>query len=254
MLMPYTLITGASSGIGYETALQFAKRGHNIIVVARNEERLNGLKQAIEKEYPNVEVIVKVVDLSIPKNVEQLYEEVKGYDLATVINNAGFGDFNQVSDQNLKKMETMIQLNVEALTILSTLFVKDFEHKEGTQIINVSSVAGYVVFPSAITYTATKFYVASYTEGLNYLLKHKGAKMRAKVLAPAATATEFMDRSTDSHGFEYEGNVKNYNTAEEMAAYLMKLYDSEHTIGLVDPQSLALQLKDSYYPVNDMGL
>ncbi|GEP80285.1 SDR family NAD(P)-dependent oxidoreductase [Staphylococcus carnosus] len=251
--MKYTLITGASSGIGYETALKFAERENNLILVARNEDNLQALRAKIQSQHPKLDVVIKLVDLSEPKKVHQLYEELNDYELQTLINNAGFGDFNQISDQDFDKTEKMIRLNVEALTILTSLFVRDYENVEGTQVINLSSVAGYEIFPVSLTYTATKYYVSAYTEGLNVLLKNKDAKMRAKVLAPAPTDTKFMQRSLDKDNFEYQGNVENYNTPEEMASYLLELYDSDKTIGLVNAETLKLELKDQFYPINNLS-
>ena len=74
----------------------------------------------------------------------------------------------------------MLHLNIEALTILSSLFVRDYENVEGTQLINVSSGGGYTIVADAVTYCATKFYVSAFTEGLSQELKGRGAKMQAK--------------------------------------------------------------------------
>ena len=113
----YTVITGASSGIGYETAKAFAERGSNLILIARREDRLNALKQEILSSYPALDIIVKVADLSISDNVFRLYEEIKEYPLKTWINNAGFGNYDTVGHQDLGKIRQMLRLNVEALTI-----------------------------------------------------------------------------------------------------------------------------------------
>eukprot|EP00828_Plagiopyla_frontata_P026807 TRINITY_DN34967_c0_g1_i1.p1 TRINITY_DN34967_c0_g1~~TRINITY_DN34967_c0_g1_i1.p1 ORF type:complete len:172 (-),score=16.60 TRINITY_DN34967_c0_g1_i1:108-623(-) len=115
----YTVITGASSGIGYAASKAFAKRGKNLVIVARNKKNLEKLKMEILNDNPTLNVIVKATDLSIIQNVYQLYEELKPYELETLINNAGFGNYDLVANQNLEKIETMIRLNIEALVILS---------------------------------------------------------------------------------------------------------------------------------------
>jgi len=117
----YTAITGASSGIGYATAKAFAKRGKNLIIVARREDELEKLKKEVFELNSTLEVIIKVCDLSVLSNVYQLYEGLKDYCIETWINNAGFGNYNSVAKQDLKKIETMLRLNVEALTVLSSL-------------------------------------------------------------------------------------------------------------------------------------
>ncbi|GMG73827.1 SDR family NAD(P)-dependent oxidoreductase [Priestia aryabhattai] len=249
--MKYTVITGASSGIGYETALAFAARGKNLILAARREDKLDELKGKIEELNQDVNVIIQSVDLSVAENAHTFYESLKEYELETWINNAGFGNFASVGEQKLTKIETMLHLNIEALTILSSLFVRDYENVEGTQLINVSSGGGYTIVADAVTYCATKFYVSAFTEGLSQELKGKGAKMQAKVLAPAATETEFAQRSMDMSDFEYEGRVPKFHTSKEMAAFMLDLYDSNKTVGLVDGVTYEFHLKDPIYPYAD---
>lgn len=138
----YAVVTGASSGIGYETAKEFAKRGKNIIAAARTEDRLSALKSEIQSACPDIDVVISSVDLSENEEVHRFYESVKDYPLDTWINCAGFGNYSSVAEQNIDKTENMLRLNVEALTILSTLFVRDFFEVDGAQLINVSSCGG----------------------------------------------------------------------------------------------------------------
>ncbi|MCA0148334.1 SDR family NAD(P)-dependent oxidoreductase [Rossellomorea vietnamensis] len=246
--MNYTVITGASSGIGYEASLAFAARGKNIIAVARREKKLSELKNEITAAYPEVDVIIMPVDLSISENVYQLYENLKQYQIQTLINNAGFGNFDSVSEQNLTKIQNMLNLNIEALTLLSSLFVRDYEHVAGTQLINVSSGGGYTIVADAVTYCATKFYVSAFTEGLAQELASKGSQMKAKVLAPAATETEFAQRSFDVPDFNYDGTVPQYHTAKEMAQFMLDLYDSDKVVGIVNGETYEFNLMDPIYP------
>ncbi|MGG0471482.1 SDR family NAD(P)-dependent oxidoreductase [Priestia aryabhattai] len=251
--MKYTVITGASSGIGYQTALAFAERGKNLILVARREDKLEELKGEITKMNQNLDVIVKSVDLSIAENVDVFYKSLKNYELETWINNAGFGDHASVGEQNLDKIKSMLHLNIEALTILSSLFVRDYKNVEGTQIINVSSAGGYIMISDFVTYSATKFYVSAFTEGLAQELKSKGSKMQAKVLAPAVTETEFELRSLDVDEFQYEGQVPKFNTSKEVASFMLDLYDSDKTIGMVDESTYEFLLKDPIFPFREFS-
>lgn len=245
----YTVITGASSGIGYETALAFARRGKNLVIVARRTEELEKLKSEIANINPDLDVVIKTVDLSISKNAYKLYEELKEYKIETWINNAGFGNFASVGDQNLPKIETLLHLNIEALTILSSLYVRDYSTVEGTQLINVSSGGGYTIVGNAITYCASKFYVSAFTEGLAHELKEQGANMQAKVLAPAATETEFAKVSNDlKENVSLKGLLPKYHTAKEMAGFMLDLYDSEKVVGIVDGETYEFQLKDPIHP------
>lgn len=242
--MGYTVITGASSGIGYEAALAFAARGENLILAARRLNKLQELKKKIHDQYPDIKVVIQSVDLTNIEQVYSFYESLSDYELDTFINNAGFGHFGSIGEQDLSKIGDMLHLNIEALTILSTLFVRDYEQVEGAQLINISSRAGYTVVGNAVTYSATKFYVSAFTEGLALELKEKGAKLKAKVLAPSATESEFAKRSLDVDEFEYEGNFKKYHTSKEMAACMLELYDSEKTVGIVDGKTFEFELKD----------
>ncbi|QRF32842.1 SDR family NAD(P)-dependent oxidoreductase [Bacillus safensis] len=245
--MSYTVITGASSGIGYEAALAFAARGENLILAARRLDKLEELKKKIHDQYPDIKVDIQSVDLTNIEQVYSFYESLSDYELDTFINNAGFGHFGSIGEQDLSKIGDMLHLNIEALTILSTLFVRDYEQVEGAQLINISSRAGYTVVGNAVTYSATKFYVSAFTEGLALELKGKGAKLQAKVLAPSATESEFAKRSLDVDEFEYEGNFKKYHTSKEMAACMLELYDSEKTVGIVDGKTFEFELKDPVF-------
>lgn len=98
--MKYTVITGASSGIGLETAKKFGNLGKNLILVARREDRLVRLMEEILSKHPTLEILTKTVDLSQSKNVLALYNSLKGYDIETWINNAGFGYYHSVADQD----------------------------------------------------------------------------------------------------------------------------------------------------------
>ncbi|CAH2714109.1 hypothetical protein BACCIP111895_01263 [Neobacillus rhizosphaerae] len=245
--MKYTVITGASSGIGYEAALAFASRGKNLIVVARRKDHLEKLKSEIAHINPNLDVVIRTTDLSVSENAYKLYESLGDFQIETWINNAGFGNFASVGEQNLNKIEAMLHLNIESLTILTSLYVRDYSDVEGTQLINVSSGGGYKIVADAITYCATKFYVSAFTEGLAHELKSKGANMQVKVLAPAATETEFAKRSLDLDEFQYEGAVPKFHTSKQMAGFMLDLYDNNKVVGIVDGYTYEYELRDPIF-------
>lgn len=238
----YTVITGASSGIGYETAKAFAKRGKNLVIIARSKEILEKLKIEILNDNPSLDVIVKDVDLSIMSNVHQLYEELKPYEIETWINNAGFGNYERVANQNLEKIEIMLRLNIEALVILSSLFVHDYQNIDGTKLINISSAGGYIIVPTAITYCASKFFVSTFTEGLARELEASNSKLQAKVLAPAATKTNFGNVANNIDGYNYDKSFGSYHTSEEMADFLLKLHDSNEVVGRISRETFEFEL------------
>ena len=137
----------------------------------------------------------------------------------------------------------MLELNVISLTLLSHLFVRDYKRKP-TQLINISSAGGYSMVSNAVTYCASKFFVSAFTEGLHReLAQDKDAKMQAKVLAPAATRTEFGPVATDDAGYDYDAAFKRYHSSEEMAEFLLALYDSDACVGAVDRNNFEFSLQ-----------
>ena len=244
----YTVITGASSGIGYEVAKAFAERGKNLVITARRKNNLEMLKQEILEKHPDLDIVIRSTDLSVPENAHQLYEGLRGYEIETWINNAGFGNYDSVADQDLNKISMMLNLNIEALTILSSLYVRDYKDVEGTQLINISSCGGYTIVPTAVTYCAAKFYVSTFTEGLARELEEAGAKMKAKVLAPAATKTEFGMVANNVSEYDYDKSLRTYHTGKQMAGFLLELYDSENVVGMVDRETFDFRLTEPLFP------
>lgn len=244
----YTVITGASSGIGKEAAKVFAAHGKNLILVARRQERLEQLKEEIQGRFPEIEVMVQTADLSVQEEAYRLYESLKPYTINTWINNAGRGYQSKVADQDSQIAIQMLRLNVESLTILSTLYVHDYKDMDGTQLINVSSVAGYMVFPDVVTYSASKYYVSAFTEGLAQELKNGGHKLRAKVLAPAAVQTEFAQVEQNRDSFDYDKAFPHYHTATQMAQFLWELYESNQCVGSVKFEPFTFCLDKPKYP------
>lgn len=246
--MKYTVITGSSSGIGYQTALAFAARSKNVILVARRVAQLQELKNEIHNMNADLDVVIKTADLSDSEQVHELYDSLKEYDIETWINNAGFGNSAPVAEQDVQKIEKMLRVNIEALTTLSTLYAQDYSNKEGTQLINVSSDLGYRLAPNAVSYAATKFYVSAFTEGMAQELREQAAPMKVKILAPAMTETEFVKTARELDDFSYSDNVQKYHTAKEMAQFMLELYDSGKTVGKVNSESYEFELMDPIFP------
>jgi uncharacterized protein len=161
------LITGASSGIGLHFSHKFAGSGHDVILVARSEEKLRILSKEIESKY-GVKAYVIPSDLSKPGASETLYEEVKakGTKVDFLINNAGFGLFGEFEQTVLSKELDMIQVNITALTELSKYFGREMVKQKRGHILNVASTAAFQPGPLMAVYYATKAYVLSLSEAL----------------------------------------------------------------------------------------
>lgn len=129
-------------------------------------------------------------------------------------------------EQDIAKVQKLLSVNVEALTLLSLLFIKEYHNVEGTQLINISSTAGYKLTSPVVVYSASKFYVSTFTENLALHLEKNQSKIRAKVLAPSVTETEFQGKSVD-----YDENFEKYHTSDQMADLLIELYDSNEVVG-----------------------
>ena len=184
------LITGASSGIGAELARIHARKGGDLVLVARRLDKLNDLKDELTSHYKiNVEVIA--CDLSLEGNVLKTYNEFKekDIDLSILINNAGFGQVGEFQKLNWERQEQMIRLNILALTEMTRLVLPDMIAKGGGRILNTSSTASLFPGPMQAVYFATKAYVTSFSNAISEELKGTGVAVTN--LMPGATETEF---------------------------------------------------------------
>lgn len=180
------LITGASSGIGKCMAYELAKRGIDLILVARDEEALNKIKNDMRV---NTKVIA--LDLQVSKNVFKLYDKVQNENIDILINNAGFGLFGLFSETDLDRELEMIDLNIKAYHILTKLFLKDFIKKDSGYILNVCSSAGFMAGPRLSTYYATKNYVTKLSMAINEELRERKSKVSISALCPGPVNTNF---------------------------------------------------------------
>jgi short-subunit dehydrogenase len=185
------LITGASTGIGKELAYVHAKRGGDLIIVARSKDKLEQLKSDLESTY-STKVMTIAKDLSLPKASKEIYEQVKkaGLEVDYLINNAGFGGRGKFHERDWNLDLTMINLNVVALTALTRFFLPDFVKRNQGKILNVSSTASLVpAGPLQAVYYATKSFVTSFSNALAEELYDTNVTVTA--LLPGATETEF---------------------------------------------------------------
>jgi len=194
----YTLITGASSGIGYDLAKIAAADGKNLILVARSEDKLEQLAEELRKSYP-IEVVSIAVDLSDEAGVNELISEVETGNLAidTLVNNAGFGDFGDFAKADLAKNMEMIRLNISALTHLTHTFMQKMLISGKGRIMNVASTASFMPGPGMAVYYASKAYVLSFSEALTRELK--GSGVTVTTLCPGPTNTDFAKVSGLGH-------------------------------------------------------
>jgi short-subunit dehydrogenase len=182
---PVTWITGASAGLGAEFARQCARRGDELILVARRRERLEALAAEVGKAH------VFTADLSEAGAAAKLIGDVEalGFEVETLINNAGFGLVGPFAGQPADRALEMVDLNVRALTELCRVVLPGMLERRRGFILNVASTAAFQAGPYSAVYYATKAYVLSLSEALHE--EAKGGAVHVTALCPGPTATEF---------------------------------------------------------------
>jgi len=192
--MKATLITGASSGIGETFARKLAAQGHDVLLVARSEDKLIALCNELGLNH-NVRAQYLVADLSQPDAPARLLEETRerNLEIDLLINNAGFGSMGEFGKLDLNRELNMIDLNVRSLVELTHLFLQPMLKRGSGSIINVASTASFQPVPFMATYAATKAFVLSFSEALWEENRTYGVKVMA--LCPGVTETGFFDAS-----------------------------------------------------------
>lgn len=187
------LITGATTGIGYELAKLYAKDEKNLILVARNDERLKLVKDELSLYRVNVYTIA--LDLSEDNSCEKVLDFVNKNNLSVdiLINNAGVGSFGYLSEIEMEKELKLIDINIRALTELTKTFLPIMISHGAGAIMNVASTAAFCAGPKMATYYASKAYVLNFTEALYEEVK--GSNIKISCLCPGAVKTNFQEKS-----------------------------------------------------------
>jgi short-subunit dehydrogenase len=189
----YALVTGATSGIGYELAKEAVADGYNLILVARDETQLQKVKE--EFSFTNRDVIIIPKDLFDPNAAKEIYDEVKksGLTVSMLINDAGQGQHGKFIENDLERHLDVIQLNIASLISLTYFFLKDMVERDEGRILQVGSEVSKVPMPLMAVYAATKAFVLSFTEAVINELKDSNVTMT--LLMPGATDTDFFDKA-----------------------------------------------------------
>lgn len=216
------LITGASSGIGYELAKLFARDGYRLVLVARDRARLES--QAVEFKKlgsPQVLTMAKdLADLEAPDDVFAFTQRA-GVKLDVLVNNAGFGSRGAFATSDLDTELDMMQLNMVALTHLTKLYLPQMVARRNGRILNVASTAAFQPGPFMAVYYASKAFVLSFSEAVAEELSGTGVTVTC--LCPGATATAFAERASLSDSMLFKRGTANAgDVAREGYAGLMK--------------------------------
>jgi uncharacterized protein len=213
--MNTALITGASGGIGLEFARLFAKKGHNLILVARNEEQLQCI--ALELEVFNIEVKIYAKDLSILDNAKFIYDDLKKKNIVVnfLINNAGFGIKGLYTEIEWHREYEMYILNMITLAYFTKVFARDMKERNFGRIINLGSTGSFQPGPYMAGYCATKAFVLNLSEAVNYELR--GSDVSVTVLCPGVTDTKFNEVANTEN--TRMSKYFSHATAAEVAEY-----------------------------------
>ena len=212
--MEYVLITGGTSGIGFELARCFARGNYGVIIVSSNKERLSVAKNNLENDY-KVPILIFEQDLSKVGAASELYNKIRtsGINVDVLVNNAGYGLVGPTETIDLQEDENLMMLNVVSLVELSKLFLSDMYKSGSGKILNVASIGAFQPGPYTATYCASKAFVLSYSRAIRYEVKKSGVQIC--VLCPGETRTNFFSRE----GLQ---TPRNAMSAEDVAQYAYK--------------------------------
>jgi uncharacterized protein len=202
--MKYTLITGASSGIGEAFARRLAAEKHNLVLVARSGEKLKTLCEELSVAH-SVDCRYFAIDLLEFEADTQLFDETEkqGLEIDWLINNAGFGSSGDFADLDLERELEIIDLNISALVALTHRFLQKMRERKRGTIINVSSAAGFQPIPFMATYAASKSFVSSFSEAIAEENRPYGIHVMA--LCPGSTKTNFFNASNIERPIQVKG-------------------------------------------------
>jgi short-subunit dehydrogenase len=217
------LITGASSGIGYELAKLFAKDKVDLLLVARNRTRIQQVADELTQQF-GVSARALALDLTLPDAPQEVFHGCQraGIAIDTLVNNAGFGRFGSFDELSWEESLGQIQLNITALTHLTKLFLSPMLERRAGRIMNVASTAGFQPGPLMAVYYATKAYVISFSEALANELDGTGVSVTC--FCPGATDTNFQKRAhlEDSRLFKQMGAMQVKDVARHGYDGMMK--------------------------------
>jgi short-subunit dehydrogenase len=222
--MKVTLITGASSGIGEAFARRLAAEGHDLVLVARSENRLHEICDELMLAH-KITAHYVATDLTAYGAEEELFRETErhGFEIDWLVNNAGFGGMGDFAELELERALGMVSLNVSAVVSLTHLYLQGMRERRSGKIINVSSAAGFQPIPFMAVYAATKTFVTAFSEAIAEENRPFGIQVLA--LCPGSTKTNFFAASN----IERPVQVKGQQTPEQVVETAMRAVRSGKT-------------------------
>ncbi|WBO83874.1 SDR family NAD(P)-dependent oxidoreductase [Hymenobacter yonginensis] len=224
--MPTALITGASRGIGRAFAAELARRGYNLLLVARSAAQLEEVAAELRQQF-KVQAAVLAQDLAAPHAVETVAEWAgsQTQELAVLVNNAGYGLWGRFEDLALEEQQNMLQLNMHVPVALTHRLLPTLRRQPRAYILNVASTAAYQAVPTLTLYAASKAFLLSFSRGLRYELRDTSVSVTC--LSPGATTTDFADRAGMSAGLQETANKVSMTPAQVAQAGIEAMLSGE---------------------------
>lgn len=221
--MTTALITGASSGIGAVFAEKLAARGHDVVLVARSQDKLEAIAEDLSRQH-GVKTTVIVQDLIEPQAGAKVLEQLEQQNLQVdvLVNNAGFGVYGELADGELSDYLNMIQLNVMVLVDLTYRCLQGMKQRRSGSILNIASTAAFQPIPYFAVYAATKSFVLSFSESLWYECKPYDVKVIG--VCPGPTETQFFEVA-DFPSSMKDSVGQNYTSPEEVVTEALQALD-----------------------------
>ncbi|MEJ2516293.1 MAG: SDR family oxidoreductase [Gammaproteobacteria bacterium] len=200
------VVTGASSGLGADFARELAKRGADLVLVARRREKLEALAAELEGRH-GVQCRVHVMDLTRPAAPAQLAEtlDAEGWNVDVLVNNAGFGVYARFLDTEWDRIEKMLRLDVEALAAMTRVFAPGMVQRGWGRVLQVASIAAFQPSPGYAAYAAAKSFVLSFGNALHQ--EWKGTGVSCTVVSPGVTETEFLQVAGQEKGLFHKATL-----------------------------------------------
>ncbi|CAM4075486.1 hypothetical protein SAMN06265348_102306 [Pedobacter westerhofensis] len=227
--MKVTLITGASGGIGEALACQLAAKKHNLLLVARNTQKLKALCEVLSERY-GITAQYIAADLSKADAARVVFDETRMRNLLVnvLVNNAGIGSSGEFIKNNLEAELAMLQLNNASMVALCHLFLPDMVQRKEGSIINVASLAAFFPSPYMSVYAASKVFVRSFTEALTEECKPQG--INVMLFSPGFTSTDFMNSPGNDNAWGKTLTAGAYTqTPQQVAKEMVEAWQKKKT-------------------------
>ncbi len=251
--MNYTLITGASGGIGEATARAFATKKHNLILVARSENKLAQLGAELSTSN-GIKTVYIAADLSQDFAPQHIYDECKKRNLQVdvLINNAGIGSSGEFSESDLQTQLDIIQINCTSLTALTHLFLQDMKQRKSGTIINLGSMISFIASPYMSVYAASKHFVKVFTYSLAEECKLYNVTIM--FFCPGLTTSNFMNTQANNNNWgKALTSSADTQTPKEVALELVSAYDSKKAFHVSGSKNRRMATLSGLFPLRTIA-